>query len=187
MVDMRKRFGKRTSPSRGEVDAQRRVGVDADDALIHKPLGGVKPFTKQTQEFAKGLRKNMTDAEYELWNYLRDAQLGIKFRRQQPIGTYIVDFVSMDAMLVIEVDGGQHSNSQHDEIRDTFLKREGFRVLRFWNNDVLENVEGVCMRIKETLTGMGVVEPPPGAIAPTSPLKGEVRSAAHQWMGEVHG
>ena len=172
-------LGQRTSPSRGEVDAQRRVGVHPDDQLIPKPLGGAKAFTKQTQEFARGLRKNMTDAEYALWYYLRGGQLSVKFRRQQPIGKYIVDFVSMDAKLVIEVDGGQHNDSAHDKVRDAFLKQEGFRVMRFWNNDVLENIEGVYMRIQEALNDAGFGEPPP-ALRATSPLEGEVNYLASE-------
>ena len=78
----------------------------------------------------------------------------VKFRRQQPIGIYIVDFVSFDKRLVIEIDGGQHSNPgimESDEQRTKWLKREGFRVMRFWNNDVMLNIEGVLEKIKEAL------------------------------------
>jgi very-short-patch-repair endonuclease len=100
--------------------------------------------------FAKELRNNSTDAERLLWRYLRNSQLeGVKFRRQQPIETYIVDFVSFDKRIVIELDGGQHAeNTEYDEYRDACLRRNGFIVLRFWNNEIFENIEGVLEVIK---------------------------------------
>ncbi len=79
---------------------------------------------------------------------------GVKFRRQQPVGTYIVDFISFDKKMIIEIDGGQHNEGQireKDEQRRTWLEGEGFRIIRFWNNDVLLNVEGVLAQIKEAL------------------------------------
>ena len=95
--------------------------------------------------FARQLRRNMTDAERALWHALRGKQLGgHRFRRQHPIGPYVVDFVCLEAKLVIEIDGGQHNESQADSDRDAGLKAAGFRVLRFWNNDVLSNAAGVC-------------------------------------------
>jgi very-short-patch-repair endonuclease len=91
----------------------------------------------------KSLRKNSTDAERFLWKHLRAKQIeGLKFRRQEPIGNYIVDFVCFEKSVVIEVDGGQHSPDR-DENRDTWLRSQGFKVLRFWNHDVLQNMEGV--------------------------------------------
>ncbi len=72
---------------------------------------------------------------------------GLKFRRQQPIGSYIVDFVCFSKMLVIEVDGGQHAENEKDKQRDAWLRGEGFKVLRFWNNEVLQNIEGVLETI----------------------------------------
>ena len=95
----------------------------------------------------------MTDAERALWRLLRDRQLsGFKFRRQQPMRRYILDFVCFSHRLVIEVDGGQHADvSEYDQRRTEFLNREGFSVLRFWNNEVLQNREGVCERILEGL------------------------------------
>ena len=102
------------------------------------------------QPFAKDLRNNSTDAERLLWRYLRNSQLaGVKFRRQQTIETYIVDFVSFDKRIIIELDGSQHAeNTEYDEQRDTCLRKNGFVVLRFWNNDVLENIEGVLEVIR---------------------------------------
>ena len=101
---------------------------------------------------AKNLRKNATDAERILWHQLRAKQLsGTKFRRQQPIKNYIVDFVSFEKRLIIELDGGQHAEStQKDQERDGILSEEGFTVLRFWNNEVLENLDGVLEKIRHT-------------------------------------
>jgi len=99
---------------------------------------------------AKALRSNMTDAEMLLWRYLRAKRFGVKFTRQMPIGPYIADFMARQARLIIEVDGGQHTAGR-DEKRTAFLEREGYRVIRFWNNDVLGNIEGVMERIGEAL------------------------------------
>lgn len=101
--------------------------------------------------FARDLRNNSTEAECLLWRYLRNSQLeGIKFRRQQPIETYIVDFVSFYKKIVIELDGGQHSeNVVYDKERSSCLHKNGFTVLRFWNNEVFENIEGVLEVIRQ--------------------------------------
>lgn len=103
------------------------------------------------QSFAIELRNNGTDAERLLWRHLRNSELeGIKFRRQQPIETYIVDFVSFDKRIVIELDGGQHAdNMEYGEQRDACLRSNGFNVLRFWNSDVFENIEGVLEVIRQ--------------------------------------
>ncbi len=110
----------------------------------------------QKLSVARRLRiTDATDVERTLWRALRNRQFGTKFRRQQPIGPYVVDFVSHEARLVIELDGGQHNTAdglEYDAKRTAFLEREGFRVLRFWNNDVLENVEGVVSVIAAALT-----------------------------------
>lgn len=98
---------------------------------------------------AKSLRKTQTDTENKLWYHLRDRRfLKLKFRRQYPIKSYIVDFICIDKMLIIEVDGGQHAENKNDLIRDKCLKAEGYEILRFWNNDVLENTEGVLKMIE---------------------------------------
>jgi very-short-patch-repair endonuclease len=98
---------------------------------------------------ARQLRRSMTIAEHSLWRAIRDKQLNdFRFRRQRPIGKYIVDFVCLEAMLILEVDGGQHAERMtYDEKRTTFLEQLGYRVLRFWNNDVLQNLEGVVEKI----------------------------------------
>jgi very-short-patch-repair endonuclease len=95
--------------------------------------------------YARELRLNQTDAEARLWSYLRNRQLNeAKFRRQIAIDPYIVDFICTDHMLIIELDGGQHAEHvERDEKRTRFLESRGYRVLRFWNNDVLSNTEGV--------------------------------------------
>jgi very-short-patch-repair endonuclease len=103
-------------------------------------------------QFAKGLRKNMTDAEQLLWKHLRAQRLdGQKFRRQQPIGRYIVDFVHFGARLIVEADGGQHNGSDRDEARDAWLKRQGFRILRFWNHEILPQTDAVLTVILDAL------------------------------------
>ena len=114
---------------------------------------------------AKGLRRRSTDAERLLWQHLRARQLsGLKFRRQQPIGRYVVDFVCLDTGVVIEVDGGHHGEKKdQDRVRDQWLEDEGFTVLRFWDHDVLMNVEGVL-----EVTRKACLDHPP----PAPPLKG---------------
>jgi very-short-patch-repair endonuclease len=100
-------------------------------------------------QLAKNLRANQTDVEKLLWKHLRAKQLkDTKFRRQQPIGHYIVDFVSFDEKLIIELDGGQHAiEVRKDQERDAWFAAQGFKVVRFWNNDVLQNIEGVWKRL----------------------------------------
>ena len=104
---------------------------------------------------AKQLRKNSTDAERALWRMLRFRQLGgYKFRRQQPLGSFIVDFVCLEARLVVELDGGQHNEAQglaHDRQRSDWLKQAGFRVMRFWNHEVLNQLDAVCEAIARGL------------------------------------
>ena len=94
----------------------------------------------------------MTDAERALWRLLRQRQIhGVRFRRQVPIDQYIADFACLEMKLVIEADGGQHSESQTDKVRDAYLRSQGFFVLRLWNNDILTNSDGVYRVITETV------------------------------------
>jgi very-short-patch-repair endonuclease len=103
---------------------------------------------------ARRLRVNQTDAERVLWNRIRNRQIdGHKFARQLPIGAYVCDFVCREKQIVLEVDGGQHTDSATDAVRDEYLVAEGYRVLRFWNNDVLGNLDGVLMTIQAALRG----------------------------------
>jgi very-short-patch-repair endonuclease len=98
------------------------------------------------------LRQRMTNAERKLWYALRDRRFArFKFRRQVPVGRFIADFVCFERRLVIEVDGGQHAESVRDQWRDRWFAANGFRVLRFWNNEVLKNFEGVMTVLAETL------------------------------------
>ena len=110
----------------------------------------------------------MTDAELKVWQILRQRQIGNhKFRRQHPIGRFIVDFVCLSAKLVIEIDGGQHDLvSTPERERTQFLENQGYRILRFWNNEVFDNLEGIYLVIEAGLNG---------AITPTqpSPIEGE--------------
>jgi len=102
---------------------------------------------------ATGLRRNTTDAERRLWAALRDRRLqGYKFRRQHPIGPFIVDFACTKHHLVIEADGGQHDESPSDARRTAWLEGQGWRVIRFWNNDILANTEGVVSTILQALS-----------------------------------
>ncbi|POZ61883.1 DNA (cytosine-5-)-methyltransferase [Chromobacterium alticapitis] len=94
----------------------------------------------------------MTDAERLLWKYLRAHRLnGEKFRRQQPIVPYIVDFVHFGARLIIEADGGQHNESPGDALREAWLQKQGFTIMRFWNHDILQNQDAVFETIWRTL------------------------------------
>ena len=109
---------------------------------------------RRTTGIARRLRVNQTDAETVFWNRIRNRQIdGHKFVRQEPIAGYVCDFVCRERRLIVEVDGGQHSESAADVIRDKRLQEEGYRVLRFWNNDVLGNLEGVLTTIQAELRG----------------------------------
>ena len=105
------------------------------------------------KEKARQLRKNQTDAEKALWKYLRDRRMfSSKFRRQHVMGSYIVDFVCLEQRLIVEVDGGQHAEQMgYDARRTAFLEGEGFKVMRFWNNQVLAETESVLDEIRIAL------------------------------------
>jgi len=109
---------------------------------------------------AQTLRRNSTDAERALWRALQRRQLGRRFRRQLPIGPYIVDFACVEARLIVEVDGGQHAAPGDHDRRDAFLLSKGYQILRFWNNEVLQNRDGVLQRIVEMLD-----LPPPASVS----------------------
>jgi very-short-patch-repair endonuclease len=95
----------------------------------------------------KQLRASMTDAERKMWRALRSRSIGPKFRRQVPLGPFIVDFVSFERNLIVEIDGSQHAGSARDAARDRYFKQRGYRVMRFWNNEVLQNLDGVLQTI----------------------------------------
>lgn len=117
---------------------------------------------------ARDLRANMTDAERKLWEALRRKNInGLRFRKQYPLGPYFADFVCLPARLVVEVDGGQHGDDEqmeHDLRRTAWLKSENFSVLRFWNLDVLKNIDGVVDAIEAAVRGT----PPPNVRAPSA-------------------
>ncbi len=143
------------SPSRGEGKKE----IKAETTCSPSPLegegganapdeGGVRSKT----HFAKQLRRNMTDVEVKLWNALRDRRFeNFKFRRQVPIGKYIVDFVCQDRKLIVELDGSQHEGSRYDEVRDAWLKSVGYKVLRFWNIDINQALAGTLLAILDSL------------------------------------
>ncbi|RWC02302.1 MAG: endonuclease domain-containing protein [Mesorhizobium sp.] len=107
--------------------------------MPHQPVAPTK------RRFVRSMRRESTEAEDRLWHELRGRRLDrIKFRRQVPIGRFIADFVCAEARLIVEIDGSQHADSNHDRIRDAELKARGFRVLRFWNDDVLRDLNAVC-------------------------------------------
>ena len=104
---------------------------------------------------ARKLRQNLTEQEAVMWHLLRNRGLnGYKFRRQYPIGSYVVDFVCRELKLIIELDGGQHNepeNIEYDKKRTQYLKEKGYKVVRFWNNEIDENLEGVYQSILKAL------------------------------------
>ncbi len=117
-------------------------------------LSDLPAYPQHTKPFARSLRKNMTLAELKLWGHLRRWQLGHRFRRQLPVGNYIIDFASLQTGLAIEADGGQHyarSQRKNDQRRTRYLESLGFTVIRFNNHEVLSNIEGVIERIGEVL------------------------------------
>lgn len=121
------------------------------NTLSLRERAGVR--VKITKQLSKNLRKNQTKAEIKIWRHLKNRTLaGFKFRRQYPIGSYIVDFVCFEKMVVIEIDGGQHTEQLKEDARRTaYLKSRGFEVLRFWNNEVLANTDSVLGVILATL------------------------------------
>lgn len=113
----------------------------------------MKGNTQRGKNIARRLRKSETDAERKIWQQLRTRNLnGAKFRRQHPVGPYIVDFICINEKLIIELDGSQHQQDQdYDTKRTAFLKQAGFRVIRFWDNDVLLNTECVMEAIYDAV------------------------------------
>jgi very-short-patch-repair endonuclease len=137
-----------------------------------QPSGRVRGYSEQTLKRARRLRRELTETERALWKLLRSRQLdGFKFRRQQPIGPFIADFACQQARLVVEADGGQHSCNGADERRTAFLNKAGYRVLRFWNPDILANPDGV---LRVILDALSTPHPPTASRrVPPSPSRGE--------------
>lgn len=130
------------------------------EAIIDSKARGV--FKMGQPNFAKNLRLNMTDAEHRLWYQLRLRQLnGYLFRRQAPMQNYVVDFVCYKVKLIIEIDGGQHeAQKAHDDERTAWLNSQGYRVIRFWNNEVMKNIAGVIEIIQKNLSELSGAPPP---------------------------
>ena len=122
---------------------------------------------------ARKLRSQMTDAERKLWFALKDRRFqSFKFRRQVPVGPYVADFLTFESRLVVEVDGGQHAESDRDAKRDRWFAESNFRVMRFWNNEVLSNLEGVLTVLAAELAN--TPHPAPRLRStPPSPARGE--------------
>ncbi len=129
---------------------------------------------RQQTKFAKALRQNITDAEQLLWRHLRAHRLnGQKFRRQQPIGPYVVEFVHLGAKMIVEADGGQHSQSESDVVRDEWLTSQGFKIMRFWNNDILNNTDAVLTAILDALAPSPLTPLPQGERGTDDPFSGK--------------
>ncbi len=110
--------------------------------MIHRDI------PQRHRTFARSMRRDSTKAENVLWQTLRNRQLGgLKFKRQAPLDGYILDFVCFEARLIVEVDGGQHGQSQHDVARDRHFAAQGFLTMRMWNDEVLGNLDGICLTI----------------------------------------
>ena len=125
---------------------------------------------------ARAMRGAPTDAELRLWRLLRDRRLsGLKFRRQVPVGPYIVDFLCVASRLIVEADGSQHGESRRDEIRDACLLSQGWRVLRFWNHEVIQNRESVLETILAHAYSPNGADPHPAGCAGHLLPKGEGR------------
>lgn len=143
----------------------------------HRPYGPLLPNGEKIRErvlkteLARKLRREQTDVERRLWSRLRNRQLdGFKFKRQVPKGPYVVDFCCAEARLIVELDGDQHAfdeNQKHDAERTRYLNESGYRVLRFWNIDVRENIDGVIESISIALK-----EPPLPEASVLSPQGG---------------
>ena len=150
-------------PEREGSPRRRRAGEGLSSSRARKD----KAYDFLPTERSRHLRNNATPAERKLWSALSSRQLhGVRFNRQVVIRPYICDLVARSVKLVIEIDGGQHGDAvAYDEARTAFLKAKGYRVLRFWNNDVLENIEGVVATIERALND----RPSPSPLRRSSP------------------
>ncbi len=118
--------------------------------------------TPTAQRHARALRREMTDSERKLWTHLRGGQLGVKFRRQHPLGNYIADFVCLEPRLVVELDGSQHqAHQEYDARRESYLRAQGFEVLRFGSNDPFNHLDGVLQAIANRLDELTAASPHP--------------------------
>ena len=170
------------SPARGE-EARRNTGEGWDGGIACRPPHLSPPprrgeekekSTGDGKRYAQQLRRHPTEAEQALWRFLRLRQIaGYKFRRQQPLGPYIVDFVCLEARLIIEIDGGQHATSTKDTKRTAWLESNNFQVMRFWNHEVMVAPGAVMTAIEHALMQPPHLDPPPqGGRKTATALKG---------------
>ncbi|WP_247878363.1 crossover junction endodeoxyribonuclease RuvC [Azospirillum sp. TSO22-1] len=153
-------------PGRGRGPLAEREGEGL--ALLDPAKQAKRAAFPEERERARILRRDSTDVEKVLWQKLRNSQLGAKFRRQEPIFGYTVDFVSHDHRLIVELDGGQHADrAEQDQRRTRLLEQAGFRVIRFWNTEVNDNLDGVLETIRARLEETTVVRRPVAAAAPS--------------------
>ena len=147
------------------------------------------PVPPKNRRNAKAMRRVMTDAEVKLWNELRAHRLmGLGFRRQVLIASYIVDFACPSKRLIVEVDGSQHADAEHeqaDSIRTKRLQQDGWTMLRFWNDDVLRDIDNVCQHI---VISAGPAGAAPNFDGPTRPLRGHppLKGEGHVHRKEAH-
>ncbi len=122
--------------------------------LVAVGEGFKPPMKKRLTPVARKLRRNQTDAEALLWSRLRNRQIeNAKFRFQAPFDNYVADFLCHSASLIIELDGSQHADSPQDKIRDAVMEIGGYRVIRFWNSEIFDNLEGVLEEIRQAVLG----------------------------------
>jgi len=178
MVDRRSALSPDPSPARGR--GENNVGGSGAGGSLPSPAcgrgAGGEGKRLSNHEFARKLRSHQTTAEDRLWYFLRAHRfMGLKFKRQKPIGPYIADFICTEYKLIVEADGGQHG-SLGDFDRDAWLREQGYTVLRFWNNQIHGEVEGVLEAIRQAVLAKGFVEAPVLSPDP-SPVHGRGETA----------
>ena len=162
----------KTSPLAGEVaDLSASEGLDNSDNIKISSHRMYQPYIK---EFSRDMRKNSTKAENLLWQKIRNGQLGFKFRRQHQIDNkYIADFICLEKRLIIELDGGQHNDRPKDKDRTLYLENNNFKVIRFWDNEILQNIDGCLEILLKEISLLNNPSPCP------SPARGEGISATY--------
>ncbi len=162
----------KTSPLAGEVaDLSASEGLDNNDNIKISSHRMYQPYIK---EFSRDMRKNSTKAENLLWQKIRNGQLGFKFRRQHQIDNkYIADFICLEKRLIIELDGGQHNDRPKDKDRTLYLENNNFKVIRFWDNEILQNIDGCLEILLKEISLLNNPSPCP------SPARGEGISATY--------
>ena len=162
----------KTSPLAGEVaDLSASEGLDYNDNIKISSHRMYQPYIK---EFSRDMRKNSTKAENLLWQKIRNGQLGFKFRRQHQIDNkYIADFICLEKRLIIELDGGQHNDRPKDKDRTSYLENNNFKVIRFWDNEILQNIDGCLEILLKEISLLNNPSPCP------SPSRGEGISATY--------